>query len=220
MIYMSQINDATSMSAFAQLAQFKDQLAASSAAKALAAAQAAAKAEKLLREARLFVDAVGHVQTLKQAPRATVPSTPPAPFAKQRALDDQQVMRDSLSDHFGVEQLLETDVDLSYRADGIGIDVLNKLRRGDWAVQGQLDLHGLRVEQARLELAQFIKLACEQGIRCVRVVHGKGLGSKDKQPVLKGKVRSWLVQKQEVLGFVAARAAEGGNGALVVLLKG
>lgn len=208
------------MTTFAQLAALKDQLAAQSIAKAKAALLAAQRDEARLREARLFVDAVGQVKTLKQTPRAAAPASLPAPLARQRALDDKQVMRDSLSDHFGVEQLLETDADLSYRADGIGIDVLNKLRRGDWAVQGQLDLHGLRVEQARMALSDFIKQASEQGVRCVRVVHGKGLGSKDKQPVLKGKVRSWLVQKQEVLGFVAARAAEGGHGALVVLLRG
>ncbi|MGH8848032.1 MAG: Smr/MutS family protein, partial [Polaromonas sp.] len=89
---------------------------------------------------------------------------------------------------------------------------------GGWSIQGQLDLHGLRREDAREALGQFIKDAHKTGWRCVRVVHGKGLGSPGKTPVLKGKVQSWLIQKQEVLAFVQARPAEGGAGALVVLL--
>ena len=207
------------MSAFAQLAGLKSALTEQTRLKAAADKLAAEQAARALREARLFIDSVGEVQPLKVAPRMVQALTPPEPIAKQRLLDNQQVMIDSLSDHFGVEQLLETDIDLSYRAQGIGQDVLNKLRRGEWTVQAQLDLHGYRVEAARAETAAFIRNATEQGLRCVRVVHGKGLGSKDRQPVLKSKVRSWLVQKQEVLAFVAARPAEGGNGALLVLLR-
>ncbi len=100
----------------------------------------------------------------------------------------------------------------------MGPDVARKLRRGDWRIQGQLDLHGLRREDARQALGQFIKDAHGAGLRCVRVVHGKGLGSPGKAPVLKGRVQGWLIQKQEVLAFVQARPAEGGAGALVVLL--
>ena len=81
-----------------------------------------------------------------------------------------------------------------------------------------MDLHGLRREEARKALVDFIKVAARMGWRCVRVVHGKGLGSPGKTPVLKGKVQSWLVQKKEVLAFVQARPAHGGAGALVVLL--
>jgi DNA-nicking Smr family endonuclease len=208
------------MSTFAQLAQFKQTLAEQALAKAQAARIAAAQQAAADRAARLFADSVGAVQPLKPRNVAQLPASKPAPIAAQRALDEQQVMADSLSDHFGVEQLLETDDELSYRAAGIGTQVLHKLRRGDWAIQGQLDLHGLRVDDARQTLTEFMKRATDQGWRCVRVVHGKGLGSKDKQPVLKGRVRSWLVQKQAVLGFVAARPAEGGAGALVVLLAG
>jgi DNA-nicking Smr family endonuclease len=96
--------------------------------------------------------------------------------------------------------------------------VVRKLRRGNWSIQRQLDLHGLRREDAREALAVFIREAHRAGLRCVRVVHGKGLGSPGKAPVLKGKVQGWLIQKQEVLAFVQARPAEGGAGALVVLL--
>ena len=136
----------------------------------------------------------------------------------QHRLDEQAVMREALSDDFDVETLLDTDEALSYRRPGLGPDVVRKLRRGGWRLQGQIDLHGLRREDARQALADFIREANKQGWRCVRVVHGKGLGSPGKTPVLKGRVQSWLVQKKEVLAFVQARPAEGGAGALVVLL--
>ena len=116
--------------------------------------------------------------------------------------------------------LFRSDDELSYRRPGIGTDVTRKLRKGHWSLQGQIDLHGLRSDEAREALAQFIRDAHKRGWRCVRVVHGKGLGSPGKTPVLKAKVQRWLVQKSEVMAFVQAKAAEGGAGALVVLLSG
>jgi DNA-nicking Smr family endonuclease len=97
---------------------------------------------------------------------------------------------------------------------------MRKLRGGGWVMQDQLDLHGLRTDQAREALGQFIRNSVKRGFRCVRIIHGKGLGSMNKKPVLKSKVRNWLVQKDEVIAFVQARAADGGSGALMVLLKG
>jgi DNA-nicking Smr family endonuclease len=184
------------------------------------AAAAKAKAEK-----ELFSRAVGPVKALpaKHLPgnpghRASLPPAQPAPIPVQQQRDELAVMREAISDEFDVESLLDTDEALSFRRPGMGPDVVRKLRRGGWSIQGQLDLHGLRREDAREALAQFIKDAHKTGWRCVRVVHGKGLGSPGKTPVLKGKVQSWLIQKQEVLAFVQARPAEGGAGALVVLL--
>jgi DNA-nicking Smr family endonuclease len=136
----------------------------------------------------------------------------------QQQRDEQAVMREAISDEFDSGTLLDTDEALSFRRPGMGPDVLRKLRRGGWSIQGQLDLHGLRREDARQALSQFIKDANKVGWRCVRVVHGKGLGSPGKAPVLKGKVQGWLIQKQEVLAYVQARPAQGGAGALVVLL--
>ncbi|MDP3795675.1 MAG: Smr/MutS family protein [Polaromonas sp.] len=181
------------------------------------AAAAKAKAEK-----ELFSRAVGPVKALpaKHLPghKARLPLAQPAPIPVQQQRDELAVMREAISDEFDVESLLDTDEALSFRRPGMGPDVVRKLRRGGWSIQGQLDLHGLRREDAREALAQFIKDAHKTGWRCVRVVHGKGLGSPGKTPVLKGKVQSWLIQKQEVLAFVQARPAEGGAGALVVLL--
>jgi DNA-nicking Smr family endonuclease len=133
--------------------------------------------------------------------------------------DDEAVLKESLSDEFSIETLLETDDALSYARPGVGADVLKKLRSGSWVTQDQLDLHGLRVDQAREAIGQFIRDAVKRGVRCVRIIHGKGLGSMDKKPVLKSKVRNWLVQKDEVIAFCTARPADGGSGALMVLLR-
>ena len=127
-------------------------------------------------------------------------------------------MRESISDDFDVSSLLDTDDALSFRRPGISVEVTRRLRRGEWAIQGQLDLHGLRTEEAREALGQFIRESHKKGLRCLRVIHGKGHGSPGKSPVLKGRVQSWLVQKVQVLAFVQAKPAEGGGGALLVLL--
>jgi DNA-nicking Smr family endonuclease len=138
--------------------------------------------------------------------------------AARREQDEKAVLKESLSDEFDVETLLETDETLSWRRPEIGIDVVRKLRRGVWALQGALDLHGLRTDEAREQTSQFLREAHIKGWRCVRIVHGKGLGSPGKQPVLKDKVKRWLVQSDRVLAFVQARADEGGIGAVIVLL--
>ena len=185
-----------------------------------AAAQAAAALAQAEKE--LFSRAVGPVMPLSpQHPsdgKASLERPRPAPVAEQRLLDELAVMQEALSDGFDVESLLDADESLSFRRPGIGVDVVRKLRRGNWSIQRQLDLHGFRREDARNALGAFIREANRAGLRCVRVVHGKGLGSPGKAPVLKGKVQSWLVQKKEVLAFVQARPAAGGAGALVVLL--
>jgi DNA-nicking Smr family endonuclease len=196
--------------------------------KELQAAQARAQAEEAARQVQarqaeaarnLFARAVGAVQPLPDRKQARLPQVPAAPVAMQRQKDEEAVLRDALSDEFDVSTLLDTDETLSFRRPGIGPDVTHKLRKGDWSIQREIDLHGLRSDEARLALAEFIRLAHRQGLRCVRVVHGKGLGSPGKTPVLKSKVHSWLVQKNQVMAFVQAKPAEGGAGALVVLLK-
>jgi DNA-nicking Smr family endonuclease len=187
-----------------------------------AQAEAAARAAEIRQreaENNLFARAVGAVQRMPQTPQVPRVTTVVAPVAKQRQKDEEAVLRDALSDEFDVSTLLDTDEMLSFRRPGIGRDVTHKLRKGDWAIQGEVDLHGLRSEEARVVLAEFIRNAHRQGLRCLRVVHGKGLGSPGKTPVLKSKVHSWLVQKNQVMAFVQAKPAEGGAGALVVLLR-
>lgn len=188
----------------------------------IAREEAARRAEAQRRaeaERNLFERAAGKVQRLAGHGRVHHVPEPPAPIPVQRQLDDQRVLHESISDEFDASTLLETDDALSFRRPGIGIDVARKLRRGHWSIQGEIDLHGLRTDDAREALATFLRDSVRQGLRCVRVVHGKGLGSPGKTPVLKGKVHGWLVQKNEVLAFVQARGDEGGAGAVVVLLR-
>ena len=183
------------------------------------AAQARAEALRQARaEQELFVRSVGAVKPLNPQARVRLQTPAPAPEPLQLQLDQQAVLRESLSDEIDISRMIDTDDQLSYLRDGMGRDVIRKLRQGDWALQGEIDLHGLRSDEAREALGGFIRQAHRQGWRCVRVVHGKGLGSPGKTPVLKNKVLRWLVQKNEVLAFVQATPSEGGAGALRVLL--
>ena len=183
-----------------------------------AAARAAAE-KKRAADQDLFSRAIGATQPLRRRATVHLAPEPPAPIAVQQQLDEQRVLHEAISDEFDATTLLDIDDALSFRRPGIGVDVTRKLRKGGWALQGEIDLHGLRREEAREALAAFLRDAIRRGWRCVRVVHGKGLGSPGKTPVLKGKVLSWLMQKDEVLAFVQARADEGGAGAVVVLLR-
>lgn len=183
------------------------------------AEQARIAAEKRAEaERNLFARAVGKVAPIPNQERVWSPPQRPAPRPLQQDLDDEAVMHESMSDEFDISTLLDADDQLSFRRPGIGTDVTRKLRKGEWSIQGQIDLHGLRSDEARNAMGQFIRDAKRMGWRCVRVVHGKGLGSPGKEPVLKSKVQRWLVQKNEVLAFVQAKPSDGGGGALVVLL--
>lgn len=170
-------------------------------------------------ESALFKRAVGEVHALPDTGRVSHTPSRPKPVPARRQMDEKAVLQESLSDEFDVESLLETDESLSWRRPELGLDVVRKLRRGVWALQAELDLHGLRTDEARERTATFLREAQLKGLRCVRIVHGKGLGSPGRQPVLKDKVKRWLVQSDRVLAFVQARADEGGVGALVVLLQ-
>jgi DNA-nicking Smr family endonuclease len=167
----------------------------------------------------LFIKAAGIVQPIADKRKAHLKKDPAKPHPIQRQRDEQAVLQESLSDEFDATTLLSTDADLSYARPGIGADVVRKLRLGHWTIQAEVDLHGLRIDEARNALGQFIRETQKKGLRCVRVVHGKGLGSPGKTPVLKARVLSWLVQKNEVLAYVQAKPAQGGAGALVLLLQ-
>ena len=189
--------------------------------RAEAAHAAARERERLAREQRernLFALAIGPVLPLRSVATPPPATARPPVRARQRERDEAAVMREAISDEFDVESLLDTDAALSYRRPDIGPEVVRKLRRGVWAIQAQLDLHGARRDEARERLNRFLAEAARRGIRCVRVVHGKGHGSPGREPVLKGKVLAWLVQKKDVIAFTQARASDGGTGALLVLL--
>lgn len=166
-----------------------------------------------------FRAAVGDVTPLNGKARVEHKRDPHPPIPRQRREDDRLVLVASVSDEFEIDTLLHTDDELSFRRPGVSADVLRKLRRGEWVIQDEVDLHGCRTDEARELLAIFLREAGKRGLRCVRVVHGKGLGSKGRQPVLKGKVKIWLAQREDVIAFCQARTTEGGSGALMVLLK-
>lgn len=183
-------------------------------------AHEAARAHGERAEREQFSRAVGPVQPIAAAVRALHPAAAAEPVPLQRLADEARALASSLSDEFDVASLLETDAGLAFRREGIGADVLARLRRGHWTIQRELDLHGLTRDAAREALAEFVRRAARDGLRCVRVIHGKGNGSPGRVPVLRDKVRAWLVQKSEVIAFAQASAADGGCGAVLVLLRG
>jgi len=201
-----------------QLKALRERMLREQEAQAAVAAQRAAQALREQQTSNVFAEAVGAVQSLRDNGRAEVPRQRPEPHPHQRERDEREAMREALSDEVDVESLLLTDDGLSFRRPGIGADVPVRLRRGQWALQGELDLHGLTREEARERLAAFLREAHRRGQRCVRVVHGKGNGSPGRQPVLKDKVQRWLAQRGEVIAFAQASGAQGGAGALLVLL--
>jgi DNA-nicking Smr family endonuclease len=131
---------------------------------------------------------------------------------------ESQTPADGLSDHIPSE-LTEPGEELSYLRPGMAPLTLRKLRRGHWPIQAELDLHGMTSGEARACLVGFLDECKTLSLRCVRVIHGKGMGSKNREPVLKLKVASWLMQRAEVLAYCQARPIDGGGGAAIVLLK-
>ena len=172
------------------------------------------------RQQRLFADSVGAVTPLAPHGRSEATLPPPEPLPRQRERDEQAALKEAMSDEVDIETLLLTDDGLSFHRAGVAPDTVTRLRRGHWAIQGELDLHGLRRDAAREGLAAFMREAARRGWRCLRVVHGKGHGSPGRQPVLKAKVQRWLGQSDAVLAFTQASAPLGGAGALIVLLRG
>ena len=169
-------------------------------------------------ESSLFRATVGDARPLPDTGKIFFPTHRPRPIPQQSLLDERQALADSLSDHIPWE-LAETGEELSYLRAGMAPLTLRKLRRGHWVIQAELDLHGMTRDIARASLADFLNDCKKRSLRCVRIIHGKGLGSKNREPVLKRKVASWLMQRDEVLAFCQARPVDGGSGAAIVLLK-
>jgi len=164
----------------------------------------------------LFRKAVSGTRPLKQDRKNPhKPRLKPVPLQRHR--DDQDVVASLLSDDFSPD--IETGEELLFVRSGIQERVLRKLRRGQFAIEAELDLHGYIVPEAREAIAVFLRDALQAGKRCVRIIHGKGLGAEGRLPVLKIKVNSWLRQKDQVLAFCSARQQDGGTGAVYVLLK-
>jgi DNA-nicking Smr family endonuclease len=165
----------------------------------------------------LFRQMVGEVKPLTHD-LADVRTPRPEPIPTQRMLDERAVLREMASGVFDGSEI-ETGEELIFFRAGIQHTLFRRLRRGQYAVEAELDLHGLTVAEAREALAQFLHDTQLTGRRCVRIVHGKGHGSRGRQPILKGKVNHWLRQTDAVLAFCSTRPVDGGTGAVYVLLK-
>jgi len=141
----------------------------------------------------------------------------PAPIPRQRMADERAALAESLGP-LSIDDALDSGTELSYLREGYPRDTLRKLRRGHWVVQAELDLHGMNRYEAREAVAAFLNANLTGHRRCLRIIHGKGLGSRQREPVLKGLLRKWLA-RADVLAFSQAPANQGGSGAALVLLK-
>ncbi len=165
----------------------------------------------------LFRRAVGEVTPVRQDRAQPGPDKPP-PVAAQRRADDTTVAQEMAQGFFDTEAM-ETGDELLYQRAGVQDKVFRKLRRGQFAVAAELDLHGYTVQHAKESLSDFLKLCLTRNQRCVRIIHGKGLRSKQGRPTIKSLIGKWLQQRREVLAYCSARPMDGGTGALYVLLK-
>jgi len=165
----------------------------------------------------LFRQAIGDVRRIK-SDRSGSDNARPRPEPRQQVLDDSAVMRELLSDP-GESELIQTGEHLTHRKNGVQKSVLRKLRRGNFAVQSELDLHGMTVAMARDEVREFLGLARQREHHCVLIIHGKGRRQASSAPKLKRFLNHWLQHKKDVAAFCSARAQDGGTGAIYVLLS-
>lgn len=171
-------------------------------------------------DSALFRDAVGDVKTVRndridlteQKPKPKTPATP------SKKADDRSVMA-ALLDDLSENDLLETGEHLAYTAEGVQRSVLRRLKSGHYSIQAEIDLHGYTVQEARIELSGFLKIAREKRHLCVRIIHGKGRRHAESLPRLKPAVNQWLQRNKAVQAFCSARDVDGGTGAVYVLLK-
>lgn len=170
-------------------------------------------------DAVLFRDAIRGVAPLADSGRMSPLTKPhPLPIPRQAPGEPPTGHGDMLSDFISLE--IAAGDEWSFMRPGISRQTLRRLRRGYWSIEAQLDLHGYTRDQARMELAHFLDESVRHGLRCVRVIHGKGRSSRNGEPVLRARVGSWLSQRGEVLAFCQAKPEDGGSGAVLVLLKG
>jgi len=176
-------------------------------------------------EARLFLEAVAGAVPLDRSARQRVGARPPAAVARRLADEKTEVLAELADLVAGRAAFDWTESDEYIEGAVANLDprVLQKLRNGEFVVQGHLDLHGLTADQARQAVDAFLLHAFRAGWRCVLIVHGRGRNSRDQIPVLKTRLKAWLARGQWsrlVLAFTSARPCDGGGGALYLLLRG
>ena len=166
-----------------------------------------------------FRAAVADTRPLPQDGRVQLAGPLPPPRPLQHLADERAALHESLHGPIALQDRLEGGDEPHYLRHGLPLSVLRDLRRGRWVIQDELDLHGLNRDEARQRLAVFMTECLQQGKRCVRVIHGKGLRSPQKLSILRQLVRGWLMQRDEILAYCQARPQDGGEGALIVLLR-
>lgn len=171
------------------------------------------------RHDKEFLEAMADVEPLKPARRNPPRRARPAPIPHHSRRDERAVLDEAISGPVSLDDALDSGEELAFLREGLSRQLLRQLRRGHWVVQDSLDLHGMNRAQAAQSVAEFLRAGVARGVRCARIVHGKGLGSRNREPVLKHLMRKLLSRRDEVLAFCQAPAADGGSGALLVLLK-
>ncbi len=167
----------------------------------------------------LFMEAVKDAVPIAAPARIEVMPEVSPPVAIQSLLDEHDAFHSLRHVSVTGELALDTGEETSFVRDGYSPMLVRKLRRGQWVAEEELDLHGARREEARELLGEFLKRAIRGRRHCVRIIHGKGLGSVNREPVLKNKVKVWLSRREEVIAYCQAPPTMGGGGALLVLLK-
>lgn len=172
----------------------------------------------------LFRTVVKDAVPLSREPTANIRRALPQPNPAQRVADEQAALLASQRALSPSPMSWDIGADIeeeqSYLRAGVSPDLLRKLRRGQWTINAEIDLHNHNQEEAHEALMEFMRKARAADWRCLRIIHGKGLSSHQKIPVLRNKVRRWLQLKDEVLAYCEPRPTGGGSGAVLVLLKG
>ena len=166
-----------------------------------------------------FRAAVADAKPLPASGRVDLGGPLPLPRPRQFLADERAALHESLHGRIELQDRLEGGDEASYLRTSLAQSVLHDVRRGRWVVQDEIDLHGLNRDEARQLLAAFLAESLHWGKRCVRIVHGKGLRSPQKISILRQLVRGWLMQRDEVLAYCQAKPQDGGEGALLVLLR-
>lgn len=170
-----------------------------------------------LDDGELFRRVVGKVKPLRGGRPAAPKRKPPKPTPRSRIADERAVLKESLLPP-PPDADIESGEGHEYKRPGVQDAVLRKLRRGTFRVDAELDLHGLTRDKAHAEFIGFLAHARSSGMRCIRVIHGKGHNSGTRGPVIKQSLKSWL-RRDEVLAYCSAPPAQGGSGATLVLLR-
>ncbi len=166
-----------------------------------------------------FHAAVDGATPLRANDRIAFDPPKPTPRPRQRELDEAAAVVESLYAPLEVDDWLDLGDADSFLRTGLPRNVLRDLRRGRWTIQRHIDLHGLNRHEAHEAVGVFLATALSEGKRCLRIVHGRGHGSPDRQGVLRQLVKSWLSRRKDVLAFCHAPPRDGGDGALWVLLR-